>query len=64
VIDAVDFRTGVDVWFVHGSLPGRLVRPLKLLRCSLTAVLAESGLTTYGDKRASKNSNRTGASRG
>lgn len=47
VIDAVDFRAGVDVWFVHGSLPGRLIRPVKQLRNSLTAVLAESGLAMY-----------------
>jgi DNA-binding transcriptional LysR family regulator len=48
VVDAVDFRSGVDIWFVHGSLPGRLMRPLELLRGSLTAVLAENGLQTYG----------------
>jgi DNA-binding transcriptional LysR family regulator len=54
VIDAVDFHTGVDVWFVHGSLPGRLMRPVKLLRCSLTSVLAESGLAMYGDKRVAE----------
>lgn len=54
VIDAVDFRTGVDVWFVHGSLPGRLMRPIKMLLGSLTAVLAESGLAMYDDKRESK----------
>ncbi|MEW6340701.1 MAG: LysR family transcriptional regulator [Paraburkholderia sp.] len=54
VIDAVDFRTGVEAWFLHGSLPGRLMRPVELLRGSLTTVLAESGLKTYGDKRASR----------
>ncbi len=54
VIDAVDFRTGAEVWFVHGSLPGRLMRPVELLRNSLTAVLAESGLATYGNKGTSK----------
>jgi len=50
VVDVADFRTGIDVWFVHGSLPGRLMRPVDLLRRSLTGVLAESGLTTYGDQ--------------
>ncbi|AKJ68426.1 LysR family transcriptional regulator [Pandoraea thiooxydans] len=41
VLDVTDFRTGVNVWFVHGSLPGRLTRPVELLRKSLTDVLAE-----------------------
>ena len=48
VVAAVDFRTGVDVWFLHGSLPGRLRRPIELLRESLAGVLAESGLSRYG----------------
>lgn len=52
VVDAVDFRTGVDVWFVHGALPGRLMRPVELLRRSLMMVLAGSGLVTYGEKEA------------
>ncbi|QIE26252.1 MULTISPECIES: LysR family transcriptional regulator [unclassified Caballeronia] len=41
VIETTDFRTGVDVWFVHGSIPGRLIRAIDLLRCSLTEVLAK-----------------------
>lgn len=52
VVDVIDFRSGIDVWFVHGSLPGRLIRPVDLLRRSLTEVLAESGLATYGEKPA------------
>jgi hypothetical protein len=27
IVDVSDFRTGVDVLFVHGSLAGRLTRP-------------------------------------
>jgi DNA-binding transcriptional LysR family regulator len=47
VIDAADFQTGVNVWFVHGSLPGRLMRPVDLLRRSLVEVLAESGMAMH-----------------
>ncbi|WP_158938582.1 LysR family transcriptional regulator [Burkholderia sp. S171] len=41
VIEATDFRTGVDVWFIHGSVPGRLMRAIDMLRGSLTEVLAK-----------------------
>jgi DNA-binding transcriptional LysR family regulator len=44
IIDTTDFRTGVDVWFVHGSVPGRLMRAIDLLRSSLDDVLAERGI--------------------
>jgi DNA-binding transcriptional LysR family regulator len=40
VIEVTDFCTGVDVWFVHGAVPGRLMRAIDLLRSSLTEVLA------------------------
>jgi DNA-binding transcriptional LysR family regulator len=53
VIDVEDFQTGVNVWFVHGSLPGRLMRPVELLRRSLADVLAENGMSMYpSDGRA------------
>lgn len=39
VIDATDFRVGVDVWFVHGPVPGRLMQAVDLLRESLIQVL-------------------------
>jgi DNA-binding transcriptional LysR family regulator len=42
VIEATDFRTGVEVWFVHGALPGRLMRAIDLLRGSLGEVVAGS----------------------
>jgi DNA-binding transcriptional LysR family regulator len=40
VIDVADFESGVVVWLVHHPLPGRLVRPVALLRDSLSEVLA------------------------
>ncbi|WP_341316279.1 LysR family transcriptional regulator [Paraburkholderia sp. IMGN_8] len=54
IIEATDFRTGVDVWFVHGSLPGRLMRPVDLLRSSLTDAMAEGGMAVHreGAERA------------
>jgi DNA-binding transcriptional LysR family regulator len=45
VIDAIDFRTGLKVWFIHGPLPGRLMRPTQQLRESIAKVLAQSGMT-------------------
>ncbi|WP_060818355.1 LysR family transcriptional regulator [Caballeronia sordidicola] len=41
IIDTPDFRTGVDVWFIHGSVPGRLTQAIDLLRSSLDEVLIE-----------------------
>ncbi|WP_395069581.1 LysR family transcriptional regulator [Paraburkholderia silvatlantica] len=35
IIDATDFRSGLNVWLVHGALPGRLVRPVALIRDAL-----------------------------
>ena len=40
VIDATDFRSGLNVWLVHGALPGRLVRPVALIRDALASKLA------------------------
>lgn len=48
VIDTIDFRTGVDVWFVHGSVPGRLMQAVDLLHCTLTKVLTEGEAATEG----------------
>jgi DNA-binding transcriptional LysR family regulator len=39
VMDTTDFRVGVDVWFVHGPIPGRLMQAVDLLRRSLLQVL-------------------------
>jgi hypothetical protein len=47
IVDVSDFRTGVDVLFVHGSLPGRLTRAADLVRSALAEVLAESGLAMH-----------------
>ena len=39
VIDVQDFRNGLNVWLVHGALPGRLVRPVELMRDALVEKL-------------------------
>ena len=39
VIDVQDFRNGLNVWLVHGALPGRLVRPVALMRDALVEKL-------------------------
>ncbi|ABE37103.1 bacterial regulatory helix-turn-helix, lysR family protein [Paraburkholderia xenovorans LB400] len=49
IVETSDFHSGIDAWFIHGSLPGRLMRPVDLLRRSLTEVLAESGMAMYGE---------------
>ncbi len=40
VIDTTDFRVGVDVWFVHGPVPRRLMQAVDLLRQSLAQALS------------------------
>ncbi|MEI6002609.1 LysR family transcriptional regulator [Paraburkholderia bengalensis] len=35
VVDVPDFRSGLNVWLVHGALPGRLVRPVEVMRDAL-----------------------------
>ncbi|MFM0198727.1 LysR family transcriptional regulator [Paraburkholderia fungorum] len=49
IVETSDFRASIDVWFIHGALPGRLMRPVELLRRSLIEVLAESGMAMYGE---------------
>jgi len=39
VVDVPDFRSGLNVWLVHGALPGRLVRPVALMRDALVEKL-------------------------
>jgi DNA-binding transcriptional LysR family regulator len=39
VIDVPDFRSGLSVWLVHSALPGRLVRPVALMRDALVETL-------------------------
>lgn len=41
VVDVPDFRSGLNVWLVHGALPGRLVRPVALLRDALVQTLEQ-----------------------
>ncbi|MEX3955933.1 LysR family transcriptional regulator [Trinickia sp. EG282A] len=38
-IDVPGFDGRLNVWLVHGALPGRLVRPIELLRDALTELL-------------------------
>jgi len=56
VIETSDFRTGVEVWFVHGSVPARLMRAIDLLRCSLTEVLTKGRTVMQGEDTDSFNS--------
>lgn len=49
VLEATDFHTGVDVWFVHGSVPGRLIRAIDLLRSSLTEVIIQGRCAVNGE---------------
>ncbi|MBN3751696.1 LysR family transcriptional regulator [Paraburkholderia sp. Tr-20389] len=39
IVDVPDFRSGLNVWLVHGALPGRLVRPVALMRDALVEKL-------------------------
>ena len=39
VVETVGLETRINVWIVHGALPGRLVRPVALLRDALGEVL-------------------------
>jgi len=56
VIETTDFRTGVDVWFIHGSVPGRLMRAIDMLRCSLTEVLTKGKMVMREEDRDSSHS--------
>jgi DNA-binding transcriptional LysR family regulator len=49
IVETQDFGAGIDVWFIHGALPGRLMRPVELLRRSLIEVLAGSGMTMVSE---------------
>ena len=42
VIEAPEFSGGLNVWLVHGTLPGRLMRPMALLRDTLIDALAQT----------------------
>ncbi|WP_455776140.1 substrate-binding domain-containing protein, partial [Burkholderia stabilis] len=39
VVETAGLETRINVWIVHGALPGRLVRPVALLRDALAEVL-------------------------
>ncbi|GLQ99144.1 LysR family transcriptional regulator [Dyella mobilis] len=44
-IEAADFHGGLNIWLVHGVLPGRLIRPVALMRDALAEQLG-SGSTS------------------
>ncbi|CAB3756435.1 LysR family transcriptional regulator [Paraburkholderia humisilvae] len=43
LIEATDFKNVLNIWLVHGALPGRLVRPVALLRDVLLEKLESTG---------------------
>ena len=45
ILDVPDFRSGLNVWLVHGALPGRLVRPVALMRDALIEKLEKDALS-------------------
>jgi DNA-binding transcriptional LysR family regulator len=44
VVDAIDFQSGLNVWLVHGVLPGRLVRPVALMRDAMIERLGKDAV--------------------
>lgn len=40
IVEVPQFAGGLNVWLVHGTLPGRLVRPIAMLRDALVEELA------------------------
>ncbi|WP_017772052.1 LysR family transcriptional regulator [Paraburkholderia kururiensis] len=44
VVETTDFRSDVNVWLVHGALPGRLARAVGLLREALVETLVANGI--------------------
>jgi DNA-binding transcriptional LysR family regulator len=44
IVETTDFQADVNVWFVHGALPGRLVRAVGLLREALVETLVAHGI--------------------
>ncbi|KVC28626.1 LysR family transcriptional regulator [Burkholderia pseudomultivorans] len=51
VVETAGIETRINVWTVHGTLPGRLMRPVALLRDALADVLAQE-LTKGSDATA------------
>jgi DNA-binding transcriptional LysR family regulator len=43
VVEVGDFRTSLNIWLVHGTLPGRLVRPVGLMKEALVGKLEGGG---------------------
>jgi len=39
IVDVPEFKSGLSVWLVHGVLPGRLVRPVAVMRDALIETL-------------------------
>lgn len=43
-VDATDFLSELSIWLVHGTLPGRLVRPVMLMRDALVEKLGSDSV--------------------
>jgi DNA-binding transcriptional LysR family regulator len=52
VIDATDFESMLNIWLVHAALPGRLVRPVALLRDTLAGMLGQEQVLADGASRS------------
>ncbi|USB83284.1 substrate-binding domain-containing protein, partial [Burkholderia cenocepacia] len=48
VVETAGLETRINVWIVHGALPGRLMRPVALLRDALGEVLERENGTGSG----------------
>jgi hypothetical protein len=49
-VDVTDFDNVLNAWLVHGVLPGRLVRPVALMRDALVEKLAsDSAMPSIAD---------------
>jgi DNA-binding transcriptional LysR family regulator len=50
IVDVPEFRSGLNVWLVHGALPSRLVRPVALIQDALTDELKKDAAARPGDR--------------
>jgi len=51
-LEVEDFEGSLNVWLLHGSLPGRLVRPVSLLRDALIDVMSAAAQPTRSARSA------------
>ncbi|MGU7776134.1 LysR family transcriptional regulator [Burkholderia sp. MR1-5-21] len=50
VVQTSGLETRINIWLVHGALPGRLMRPIALLRDELTEVIGRENLMGSEEK--------------